>query len=283
MLIVIEIFLVFILVGDAFADDALSMGIFPRRNFSQTHANFTPMAKYLEKELGQKIIVKTTKDFSTFWKSVQNKEYDIVHYNQYHYVKSHSSQGYQIILKNQEFGTDSISGAIVVRKNSGIQTLTDLKGKKIIFGGDSTAMMSFIAAKYLLKNSGLADKDYSTEFAKNPPNALMALYLGQADASGVGDAVLQLPILRKKMDTSKLRILSKTQGMPHLVWATNPNISLAKKQKIQSLLDSLDNTSSGRRVLERAKITKLDPAVDSEYDVHRQFIYKVLAEDYRKK
>ena len=69
------------------------MGVFPRRPAAATVAAFKPLAAHLSKVLGEKVIIVAPKNFKAFWKGVKKGQFDLVHYNQYHYIKSHKEQG----------------------------------------------------------------------------------------------------------------------------------------------------------------------------------------------
>lgn len=202
----------------------LIMGIFPRRNIKATYKLFTPLAKHLSKILKRDVKLVTTKDFDTFWKGIKNQEYDIVHFNQYHYIVSNKLYGYNVILMNQEFGQSTISGSIVVRKDSGFESLKDLKNKTILFGGGPRAMQSYIAATWLLQQAGLKKNDYIEKIAVNPPNAVMSTYHKQADAAGTGDVVVRLDIVKNAVDVSQLKYLARTEPMSQLPWAVHKNL-----------------------------------------------------------
>lgn len=262
------------------ADDSLVVGIFPRRNATDTMRMFTPLVEYLSSKLGRKVRLVTSKDFKSFWKGVLEQRYDIVHYNQLNYIQSHKEVGYQVILKNAEFGHSTIAGAIATRKDTGITSIKQLKGKKIVFGGGRSAMMSYIVPTALLRKAGLKQGDYTEEFARNPPNALLAGYFGQADAAGVGDVAVRLPIVTSKIDTSKMVFLATSKPMAHLPWATKQSMHPALRTRIQSILANLSNTEEGRRILKQAALTDLVVAKDSEYDPHRKLIRQVLGKEY---
>ena len=102
---------------------ALILGIFPRREKALTQELFTPIATYLSEKLGREVRVDTSNNFTTFWQKVTQKKFDIVHFNQLHYILSHDWYDYDVILKNGEFGESTIAGSILVRKDSGITSV----------------------------------------------------------------------------------------------------------------------------------------------------------------
>ena len=262
------------------AEDPLIMGVFPRRNATTTLKFFLPIAKQLSSELNREVKLEISQDFPTFWNRVMQKKFDIVHYNQFHYISSHKKYGYRVIAHNQEFGKGTLAGIIMVRKDSGINSIEELRGKKIIFGGGKMAMMSNVVPKYLLSNSGLKEGDYIEEYAKNPPNSVMAVYYGQADAAGIGDIITKVPSVNQDMDMSQMKIVAQSEELAHIAWAVNSGLDNVLQDKIQHSLLSLNDSSSGRMLLEAANITALIKTNDAIYDPHRKIINEVFGEEY---
>jgi len=262
------------------AKPIINLGIFPRRNAKLTHKLFAPLVDHLSKKLGIEVKLVVTKNFDEFWTSLDNKRFQLVHYNPYHYIRSHKELGYEVILKNEESGKDRTAGALIVHRDSDIKSLADVKGKKIVFGGGLQAMFSYIVPTYLLNKAGISSDDYQRSFAINPPNAVFASYYGQSDVSGSGTTILNMHKVQKRIDTSKLRYLAKSEEFAHLPWAVSKEMQPALRKKIQSVLSGLKNSSEGRLLLEKAQLTGLNVANDTEYDKHRRVVWEVAKENY---
>jgi len=258
----------------------LNIGIFPRRNISVTRKIFEPLRAYLETKLKRSVKLQTPKTFSSFWDNVENKKYDLVHFNQYHYIISQKKFGYRVILRNKEFGEDTISGAIIVRKDSGINSVDDLRYKRIVFGGSRKAMQSYIIARHLLEDEGLTLNQYRKDFALNPPNAIMAVYYKKASAAGVGDKILQLEMVKNQINTGELKVLKRGEQLPQLPWAINHRLSHLTQTKIQTILSTMHQTSEGKAILKAAKLDQFVKTIDSDYNEHRIIIQDVLGESY---
>lgn len=250
------------------------MGVFPRRNAILTSELFTPLAEYLSENLHRPVKLVTTKDFPSFWEGVQSKRYDIVHYNQYHYVES--TDNYQVIACNEEQGHETISGALYVRTDSGITSISQLKGRKIIFGGGRDAMMSYIVPRYLLLQEGLTEQDYTPVFASNPLNAVLAVYFKQVDAGGAGDIVMNLPKIKKIAHNDTLTYLKQSVPIKHLPWAVRRDMALPLKLKIQLLMANLKDSDKGKAILDAARVTNFRIARDSDYNSARTIIKEVM-------
>ncbi len=255
----------------------LIIGIFPRRDPALTVRLFKPLKNYLEQHTKYKFILETSADFNSFRKHLQQRRYDLVHFNQYHYVKAHDSLNYDVLVQNEEFGETTIRGGVYVRKDSGIDSLQQLRGKKILFGGGKEAMMSYIVPRYLLAKTGLQPSDYKSLFASSPPNSILATYTRQVIASGAGEMATRIPIVTRKIDTSKLKALAVSDEIAHLPWAIKRELAGDIAQQIKHLLLTLDNSASGRKILKSARLTAFNPATDEDYNPHREIINFVEA------
>jgi len=264
----------------AAAAEPLVMGIFPRVDAMESSRMFQPLAQYLSEAIGQPVVLEIPKDFEAFSRALADKRFDIVHLNQYQYLKANKEQGYLVIAKNIEQGSDTLAAAIVVRGDSKAKSLADLKGNKIIFGGDRTAMQAYVGTTYLLRRAGLKRGDYVEVFAKTPPNAVLATFYKQADAAGAGDRVLKIPSVAKQIDVRQMRFLAVGDSLPHLPWAVKGTMTRDLRTKIQLAMLGLNKSDEGRALLKRAGFDGFSIASNSDYDRHRIIIREVLGEKY---
>jgi len=157
----------------------LYVGVFPRYAESKTQEMFAPIAGYLGKRLGRPVELLTAPDFPAFWQMIEQDRLDLVHLNQYHYLKAHKLLGYRAILKNEEDGRDRIRAVILVKADSPITRADDLKGRKILFGGGRGAMVSYIMARDILQRQGLQPGDYLEAFSNTPVGAARDMFFGR--------------------------------------------------------------------------------------------------------
>jgi len=252
------------------------MGVFPRFHASETTTRYAPLADYLSERLGRKVNLVTAKDFPTFWQSVQEQRYDIVQYNQYHYIRS--AKTYQVIAHNKEFGKSTISGTLYVRKDSGITSLTQLRGRTVLFGGGEDAMIGYIAPVYMMLQAGVKRSEIRSQFAVNPLNSVIGVYNKQADAAGSGDGVLEQPALKRAINTDDLTVLATTEQLLHLPWAVKRSVPAASRESIRSALVDIDTSEAGKKALKSAVLTGIGKAEDKDYDPHRKMVRAVMGQ-----
>ncbi len=275
MLWLAAVVMLFVPIGRSWSSE-LVLGVFPRRDPILTMSLFTPLGNYLSTHLDRPVRVETAANFKSFMQRVSEGRYDLVHLNQYQYIQIHQSSGFEAIAQNEEQGEATIRSAIFVRADAPIETLSDLRGKRIVFGGGPDAMMSYIVPSYLLHRAGLKKGDYQELFAISPPNAFLAAYFGQAEACGVGHLVFRLKVVSSRVSPDGMRLLAVSEPMAHLPWAIHPKYSKTLKNRIQALLVGLKRTEEGRSVLAQARLSGINVASDKDYALHRDIIKQVV-------
>ena len=256
------------------AEDALVMGVFPRLNAGETTTRYAPMADYLSERLGRKVSLVTSKDFQSFWQGIQEQRYDIVLCNQYHYIRA--AKTYRVIGHNKEFGKDTLAGVLYVRKDSGITSLAQLRGRTVLFGGGEDAMIGYIAPVYMMLQAGLKKEDFKSQFAVNPLNSVIGVYRRQADAAGSGDMVMGQSAVANTVNFDELTTLAVSEQLLHLPWVVKRTMPAKLRESIQSALVDLENSEAGRKVLKSAVLTGIGKAEDKDYDPHRKMVRAVF-------
>jgi phosphonate transport system substrate-binding protein len=267
-------------IGLAADATSLHVGVFPRRPAIDTQRLFGPLADFLSARLGIPVTLHAPADYPAFWSAVKQGRYDLVHYNQYHYIRAHREFGHRLLVKNEERGRSELRAALYVRTDSPIRRVTELRDGKILFGGDRSAMVSYILATDLLRQSGLAAGDYLESFAQNPPKAITAMYFHQGDAAAAGEAVADLPIVIKAIGGNGVRKLALSRPIPHLPWAVTGDLPQSLQIQLRDALLALNDDVKGRRILQRLSLTGLRPASDGEYDRVREVVAHVLGERF---
>jgi phosphonate transport system substrate-binding protein len=271
-----------LILGVARADEgaALHLGVFPRHPAQDTQQMFEPLRAHLSERLGRPVMLHTPVDYPSFWSAIEEGRFDLLHYNQYHYVRAHAEHGHRLVAANEEHGRPQIRALVYVRSDSAVQTLNDLRGRKILFGGGPSAMVSYILATDLLRSHGLEDGDYIEQFAQNPVKALLALHFMQADAASAGDPVIELPRVREQIGDGGLRVLAQSQAIPHLPWAVSESQTHALKTAVGDVLLDLNTSREGRGILHAMQLSGLSAVEDRQYDVVRRIVARVLDEHY---
>ena len=180
------------------------------------------------------------------------------------------------ILRGNNEG--AYKGQILVRADSGINSIKDITGKKMVYV-DPSSTSGYVLPSLLLKKHGV--KPRQVVFAQRHDSVITMLYQKQADAGAtyyqppengkIKDArekvLTQFPDVEKK-----IKILSFTQEIPNapLIIRTNlyknPQRYQNVKKWVSEALLAFVNTPEGKsHMKELYSITGLTPTNDSDY------------------
>lgn len=131
-------------------------------------------------------------------------------------------------------------GCVIVRADSDIKNLDDLKGRTFLFGPKNNAA-KFLAIYILLKEEGFdVEKDLIYEFGGMCPNIAMSVFLGEYDAGVV--CGLYMAEEKKKFNfQNDLRIIANTgDWVPYWIVAAVGKTDNAVLTRVKKALLELD-------------------------------------------
>jgi phosphonate transport system substrate-binding protein len=245
----------------------LRLGVLPRLSATEMTAMFRPLAEYLGRETGQKVSLVVAKDFDAFEKQVRDGEVDLAFANPLVYVQLKKERDLAPLgVAVEKKGGTKFRGIFVVRKDSGIDDVRALKGKRLIFV-DEDSLGGYIAQALFLKKQGHdVQKDFvRLPFAKKHDNVTMAVLNKAADAGGIRED--DLDKMGGRVDLSQLKVLAYTDYFPNWPLFAGTKVGGSTRDAVRAALLKL---RAGDPALEAAKLTGFAPAADKDYDALRE-------------
>ncbi len=250
--------------------NTIKVAILPLYSPLTIYKKFDPLMRYLSKKTGYEFKMVIPKDFKEFIKIVSKGKVQFAYENPYVYAIISRRRPLKVLAitvgeecvfnhEKRVCGGDTFRGVIIVKKDSKIHSLKDLKGKKIFIVSPYSAA-GFLAQELLLEKKGFnVKKDFKFINTKRQEKVIIGVYKGEADAGFVRESALS--VFSSEIDMSKIRILAFTDYLPNWPFcAVNVSPKLAKKVKY--LLIHLKDKS----VLKKANIKGFEPASDENYE-----------------
>ena len=255
--------------GIAQAEETLTLTVHPYLPVKEIITRFTPLADYLGKEIGQPVSVRVGRDYDEHIVHVGKDRADIAFMGPASYVTLVAKYGKKPILARLEIkGQPLFQGHFIVRQDSPLKTLADLKGKRFAFG-DRDSTMSHLVPQYMLENAGVTlDKLAYYKFLGSHNNVVLAVLSGDFDAGAVKDEVFD------KFSPQGLRSLASTPFFSEHLFITRSTLPPNIIQAVRVAMVKLKDTPRGREILKAVNpnATALVPAVDTDYDNLRQVL-----------
>jgi phosphonate transport system substrate-binding protein len=274
-------------VGAALAAGAAGLAARGARAQQGLHLVLTPSQKPTEliqageafgaalgKLVGTPVRVTVAADYAGVIEALRNRTADLAFLHPVGYVLASREAKATIVAKDRWHGNTSYTSRIWVRKESGITSLEDLRGKTIAFV-DPASSSGYVYPMLILIQRGLVQnrdpKTFFREvvFAGAHDAALQALLRGQVDAIGSFDQVRE-QYLKDPAERERLTFVAESPRIPEGGIAARDGLDPAVVAKVRAALLQMRGPAYEDLLKRLYDIDGFEPAEDREYDVVRQ-------------
>lgn len=256
----------------------LVMAFVPSRDVNQIQLSADKIAQYLSKETGYNVKATTVTSYAAVTEGMTSKKVDMGWVGPLDYVIGRQQNGSYPITASIRFGKKGYKAFIIVKSDSGINELKDLKGKTFIFG-DTLSASSNLYPRYALIKAGLnPDKDLTAQRISNQSAVAIGVYQGQADAGAIyDDARKNKEVVGKFPDImDKTKVIYTSDLIPADPQIVRKDLNKKQVEKLKAALLKLSNDPEGKKWLKDLfSIDSLADASDADYDVLRDVVKTV--------
>ena len=249
------------------ADQPLTLAVNPYLPTTEVAARFTPLAARLGAALGHKARVVVAENYEQHIQTVGAGRADIAYLGPVSYVQLRNEYGPQHLLARQaNQGIPTFHGAIIVREDSALETLSDLKGTRFAFG-DPASTMNHVVPRVMLHDAGVDVTDLAGyDFVGSHKTVAFSVLTGKFDAGGVKMEAFE------QFKNRGLRALAVSDAISEHVFVAGPGLTPAQREKARAVLLGLHADQAGLDALRAIKptLTALVPAGDADYDALRR-------------
>lgn len=232
--------------GEQNATKVYTFDVVPQLTAAKIYTTWSPLLQRVGQEAGLCFELRVSPTIPEFEQKLLKGEPEFVFLNPYHAVLAYQKKKYQPLLADSE---DLLTGILVVRADSPIKSLDELKGKNVTF----PAPNSFAAS--LLIRAELAKKkiDINPVFVKTHSNVYRSVIGKDAVAGGGVNNTLdnEAPEVRQQ-----LRVLFETTAYtPHPI-VTHPSVPAAVRERFLKAMLKLTHDDEGRKLLDGINLQK---------------------------
>ena len=246
--------------------------IHPLHNPARLFEIYGPLIDYLNRNIPDaKFRLEASRNYEEFEKKLYARQPDFALPNPYQTLNS-LSHGYHVIAK---MGDDyKFTGVILVRRDSGIRKVTDLKGKKVSYPA-RTALAATMMPQYYFQTHGLdVNRDIENLYVGSQESSIMNVYMGNVAAG----ATWPLPwdaFQKEHPDKAReLELKWETEPMINNGVVVRDDVPEQLARHVAQLLDALHTHEEGKAMLARMPLSRFELADDKRYRVIEDFLHK---------
>ena len=227
-------------------------------------------AQALGKLYGAPVRVTVASDYAAVIEALRNRTADLAFVHPAGYVLASREAKARIVARNLWHGKSTFTSRIYVRKDSGIKTLEELRGKTMAFV-DPTSTSGYIYPMVLLIQRGLVkDRDPKSFFRE-------VMYAGAHDAAmrallnGHVDSIASFDMAREQYLTDpaereKIAFVAETQPIPEAGIAAREGLDPAAFERVRGALLKMRGPAYASLLKRMYDIDGFAPAEDRDYD-----------------
>jgi phosphonate transport system substrate-binding protein len=254
----------------------LLLGIPPYQNPQQLHEDYGPIIAYLNRNLSGVVIrLEASRSYSEFEKRMRERIFHFALPNPNQTLDS-LKYGYRIFGKMGD--DEKFRGVILVRTESGIRQVGDLKGKTLSFPAP-TALAGTMMPLYFLHTHGVdANHDFRRLYTGSQESSIMNVYLGKSAAGAT--RLQQWEAFRRKYPdyARQLAVRWETQPLVNNGLVIRTDVSREIARKVASMLIALNTHDEGRRMLSAIHLSRFEPADRTAYTPVSTFMKRYSVE-----
>jgi phosphonate transport system substrate-binding protein len=215
------------------------------------------------------MILEASRNYEEFDKKLYSGHFDFAMPNPYQTVNS-LKHGYRVFGKMAD--DNDFRGIILVRRDSGINTVADLKGKAVSYPAP-TALAATMMPQYYLHTHGIdINRDIENRYVGSQESSIINVLRGHVAAAATWPVPWKTFSKENPKLAEQLEVKWQTEPLQNNGWVVRKDIPRELADKFAKLLFSLDRHEQGREMLGRIPVTRFEPANDDSYGPVQAFI-----------
>lgn len=246
------------------------VGVHPLHNPQRLMEMYGPILEHIDTTIpGVHFRLEASRNYEEFEKKLYGGLFDFAMPNPYQTVLS-LKHGYRVFGKMGD--DDNFRGIILVRKDSGIRAVSDLKGKKVAYPSP-TALAATMMPQYYLHTHGIdVNRDIENLYVGSQESSIMNVFRGHVAAG----ATWPLPWLTFNAEhpdqADQLEVKWQTETLPNNGWVVRQDVPPALASQFATALFGLNGSMHGRKMLGRLPISRFEPASEADYAPVRDYL-----------
>jgi phosphonate transport system substrate-binding protein len=249
------------------AQTTLKVTTIPEEAATEQVRKFGPLVKYLERTLGMKVEFTPVNDYPAAVEALVNKQVDLVWFGGFTHVQAQIRSGGKVIPIAQREEDTQFRSVFITQTDSGIKQLSDLKGRQVSFGSQSSTSGHLMPRSFLLQAGIDPEKDFKRVAYSGAHDATIASVVsGRVDAAALDITVWRKFVDEKKVDTGRVNVFYTTPPYFNYNWSVHADMPAAQRERITRALLALSmDNPEGKEILTLNRATKYIPTRAENY------------------
>ena len=248
------------------AETVLRVSAIPDEAPTELQRKFKPLGDYLEQQLGMKVEFTPVSDYAAAVEGLVNHKLDLVWFGGFTFVQAKVRSNNQVTPLVQRAEDQKFKSVFITTRDD-IKQLSDLKGKTLSFGSESSTSGHLMPRSFLLAAHINPDTDLRRIAFSGAHDATVAAVAGgKVDAGALNISVWEKLIALGKVDTQQVHVFYTTPGFYDYNWSVRSDMPAALREKLSKAFLALDkNVPRDQEILALQRTARFIPTKAENY------------------
>jgi len=232
----------------------LTIGLIPEQNVFRQMERYEPIGEYIKAKTGISIRFTILPRYGNIIDSFTSEKMDGAFWGSFTGAMAIKKLGVEPIARPLWLdGTSTYHGFVFVRRDSGIRSVADMKGKTIAFVEKATTA-GYVFPMAYFRSNGVRDPDtYFKDhyFAGSHDATVIAVIEGKADVGCAKNTIFRLVASRDPRVEKDLLILAESPKVPSNGLGLRKDLDPLVKQALRDVLLGMEADGEGQKALNR--------------------------------
>jgi phosphonate transport system substrate-binding protein len=247
------------------------IGVHPLHNPRRLDAVFGPLVEHLSRVTGRPFRLEASRSYEAFEEKLRRRTLAFALPNPYETVRC-TAAGYHVLAK---LGDDAgFHGILLVRGDAGIETVADLRGKKIAFPAPTALAATMLPQMFLHEHGLEIGRDYQAVYVGSQDSSIMSVYRGEVTAAATWPPPWQSLSKERPELARALVVRWTTDSLPNNGFVVRDDVPLDVARAVQAELIRPHADASGRYLPAETELGRFVAADATTYAPVRAFLQR---------
>jgi phosphonate transport system substrate-binding protein len=247
----------------------LLIGLIPEQDVFKQIERYEPLAAYLAARSGTRITLRILPRYGNIIDNFTSTGLDGAFFGSFTYALAHRKLDVTVVARPVALdGTSTYHGLIFVRRDSGIDTVADMAGKRFVFVDKATTAGYLLPLDFFRENGVEDYKTYLSEsyFAGTHESAIYDVLDKKADIGAAKNTVFDRLAQDDERIETELVIVERSPDVPENALALRGDMDDALKLLLRRTLLEMHTDQEGQKILREFGALEFVETTDEDYE-----------------
>lgn len=250
------------------------LAIHPLHNPVRLTQSYLPLVDYLNKNLNipnVKIEIESSTNYQAYVEKIKLQSPELLLPNPWQALLAIDNNYHIIAMAGNK---EDFKGVLLVRKDSNIKSIADLKGKRISYPSYTALAACIMPQRFLFDNGINPNTDIENYYVGSQESSIENVFLKQTDVGVTWPPPWRLYQIDHPTQASELRVLAETEFLVNNSFMVRRDVPKNIAARIEELLIALDKDITLKPILDASQTSKFTSARNDDYFVVKDYVTK---------